>query len=932
MGIVVEMPSIFRLIMVGFFLWVPLYSMDPVKKASESAGNAAQSAAAPQEYADFLSERLANIPVRLALSQDEFESFTLLIKALNNVCILLEPFAKKTSLTHEQLMQLSFAENVLIKNVVRLLIFFKMHGIPARREVEFAPHLHWGEKKLDNHSIDCFKRLWQTFFVNEGGKLFKSKKNLIVSSMQVMALRKGLDDIPRDKIIDAICADDLPRLKMLLAQGQCDINRGDALSYIPVMYAVIFNFSDHVQELLAHGALIHCIDQNGLVLPMLINKGLKKPKDERTMRHLVRHFSPNFFDLNAGVTPLMRAAEKGSVPITTLLLQYGADVTAVAQDGVKTAYGCARDESIRKLLGPQARAFEEKHRASVSVEQTKKVQLLMQEGQATACQNSQDKPKNNLQVLKADDHGIDLMIRLKAFDNAPHDEISLQGEIQEVDALRIRFVNDEHGKAMHRVYSFFQERNISREGMKTVLIDINPVLARLLDTLFDTIATRKPYPQDAQQKEVERLVDAVRSGDVKLVKELLEKSPSSMNGFDLYGYSPLYYAVMGSNRDLVQAMIDKKGDVNLKNEQGAIPLLFAWDPSVRDLLYKAGARLDFKDKNQETPLATALKKGSQLSLLVAKAIGELEKEYALSQNPMDKAFGTALHRLRPPLKNANSASGSGSLGSMAQDKTAAFAQIVAQKKKQAQDKLLDSKSRDEEANKLVDDKKLKKQQARDRAEQEKIAAEKKKKEDARARQIRRENYERERNLQADKAEELRQKELADQAREQSLMHHEDMKMLALRRVIARQQNKQRMALALKTWKQYVKHENERLAALEKIRKEERLKAGCASLANWAQRRVLTEKSIALAKMGLFACEAIRKEKQEQERLAQKKRNEQEALAHADWSRYRLTGKKSPAQMSEDKRQEQLKRRRSQLPVPAPKSKLNPLAPEFVLKK
>ncbi len=106
------------------------------------------------------------------------------------------------------------------------------------------------------------------------------------------------------------------------------------------------------------------------------------------------------------------------------------------------------------------------------------------------------------------------------------------------------------------------------------------------------------------------IFDAAWSGDIDSVKRLLEKDPKSVNTRSFYGRIALGLAAHRGHTSIVELLIEKGADVNLKNKMGAIALHYAAayssDKKIVNLLIDKNADINAKDNNGDTPLNYAI--------------------------------------------------------------------------------------------------------------------------------------------------------------------------------------------------------------------------------------------------------------------------------------------------------------------------------------
>ena len=75
-----------------------------------------------------------------------------------------------------------------------------------------------------------------------------------------------------------------------------------------------------------------------------------------------------------------------------------------------------------------------------------------------------------------------------------------------------------------------------------------------------------------------------------------------------FGITPLEYALINCNPDIVSLLIRHGADVNLKNQFGATSIFLACDENTIELLLDAGANINFRTYDGITPLLSALYK------------------------------------------------------------------------------------------------------------------------------------------------------------------------------------------------------------------------------------------------------------------------------------------------------------------------------------
>lgn len=108
------------------------------------------------------------------------------------------------------------------------------------------------------------------------------------------------------------------------------------------------------------------------------------------------------------------------------------------------------------------------------------------------------------------------------------------------------------------------------------------------------------------------MLDASRTGDLNLVKQLVEEDRELVNAKNNNGTAPLHYASSGKHLDIQKYLIEKGADVNAKERDLSTPLHYA---AVRNhqegasLLIAKGANINALDNEKHTPLHLAAQYG-----------------------------------------------------------------------------------------------------------------------------------------------------------------------------------------------------------------------------------------------------------------------------------------------------------------------------------
>ncbi len=121
-------------------------------------------------------------------------------------------------------------------------------------------------------------------------------------------------------------------------------------------------------------------------------------------------------------------------------------------------------------------------------------------------------------------------------------------------------------------------------------------IAKLLSGEF-TPRKRPPTELDVE------LLEAVKTGDLKRVHELIEEDPDVVHAKNQYWGTPLHVAIQAGHYDIVELLIEKGADVNAKNVHGNTPLhtaVSARQTTMIELFLRkkaAGLHIGFDIKN-----------------------------------------------------------------------------------------------------------------------------------------------------------------------------------------------------------------------------------------------------------------------------------------------------------------------------------------------
>lgn len=109
------------------------------------------------------------------------------------------------------------------------------------------------------------------------------------------------------------------------------------------------------------------------------------------------------------------------------------------------------------------------------------------------------------------------------------------------------------------------------------------------------------------------LFKAIRNEDLSLFQELLENPLCDLNQIDRNGYTPLHYAVLYNQPEMVQALCQKNVNLNMQNKFQHGPLHYTYDSDIiiLKMLLEFGANANLQNDCGATALQDACYLGLQ---------------------------------------------------------------------------------------------------------------------------------------------------------------------------------------------------------------------------------------------------------------------------------------------------------------------------------
>ncbi|MCK4817176.1 ankyrin repeat domain-containing protein, partial [bacterium] len=271
---------------------------------------------------------------------------------------------------------------------------------------------------------------------------------------------------------------------------------------------------------------------------------------------------------NRGYSPLMNAAHNGHAAIAELLLEWGVEVDLKNKNNGGTAlYFAAQQGNLDS------------------------VELLLKNGAGVNLQSYDKGTALHVAAQLGHNNVVKLLLENGASLNARN------GEGMTALMLAVYY---NHKDIVQFLLSKGADINIKDEGGRIALDDAKELGYKDIENLLNSFKTDNRGGQSSspigffQSKKAKNLVDAVRSGKLRVVRKLLEQGadPNVFEPNDNLGY-PLHYA-LNESPEMVQLLIDFGADINVMGRGGATPLAKTQSrglSGVAAVLRSAGAEL-----------------------------------------------------------------------------------------------------------------------------------------------------------------------------------------------------------------------------------------------------------------------------------------------------------------------------------------------------
>jgi ankyrin repeat protein len=150
------------------------------------------------------------------------------------------------------------------------------------------------------------------------------------------------------------------------------------------------------------------------------------------------------------------------------------------------------------------------------------------------------------------------------------------------------------------------------------------------------------FPLQAASEE--QFFRAILSGEILVVKDMIEKGADVNARDDQYGITPLHTAAYYGRTEIVKLLLKKNVNINAKDKEGETPLIAALTSGhtgIGEILVNKGAVVNIQTKKGWTPLHFAVSRGDEdlVRLLVEKG-ADLTAKTNEGKTPLDLAIAS----------------------------------------------------------------------------------------------------------------------------------------------------------------------------------------------------------------------------------------------------------------------------------------------------
>lgn len=378
---------------------------------------------------------------------------------------------------------------------------------------------------------------------------------------------------------------------------------------------------------------VDCTDEDGNTALQLAAAGGWEP----LVRFLLRKGAAVESRNPCGWSPLMQAARFGHLDVSLILLENGADVNAQNRLGASVLTVAARGghTAVVKLL-LESGAFVDNY-DHFDVNMVNHISSMEELPDITA-------------LMAATQHGHEAVVRLllewgadsnftaKTTGWTPLMLAALGGKVNVAQQLVDRGADPDHVNVLEKT-AFEVALNFKHKDMKNFL---------------DAITTIRPKTDEEKRRP--DVFHALKTGNIQLVKEIVDEDPNQVNIVNGEGASPLMIAAVTGKLDLVELLIERNADINKQDNVHAWTALmqatYHGNKEVVLYLLNQGADVNLRAKNGYTAFDLVMllnDPDTELVRLLASVCMQIDKEKSKQKNKSNLSRSRSKPSLNIPL-------------------------------------------------------------------------------------------------------------------------------------------------------------------------------------------------------------------------------------------------------------------------------------------
>ncbi|XP_068092757.1 ankyrin repeat and SAM domain-containing protein 6 [Hyperolius riggenbachi] len=359
---------------------------------------------------------------------------------------------------------------------------------------------------------------------------------------------------------------------------------------------------------------------------------------EPLVRFLLRKGAAVDYRNHYGWTPLMQAARSGHLNVALILLENGADVNAQNRLGASVLTVASRGghAGVVKLLLESGAFVDNYDHFDVNMISIKGHREDMPEITAlmTAVQHAHEAVVRLLL-----DWGADVNYRVKT-GWSPLMLAALNGRVSIAQQLVDRGADPDQVNSLEKT-PFEIALNFKHKDMKDYL---------------DSITTIRPKTDEEKRRP--DIFHAVKTGNLALIKDIVDEDPNQVNAVNADGASPLMIAAVTGKLELLQLLVDRNADINKQDSvHGWTALMQATYHGNKEIvvyLLNQGADVNLRAKNGYTAFDLVMllnDPDTELVRLLASVCLQVDKEKSKQKSKFHNSKSRESYNIPLPVED-----------------------------------------------------------------------------------------------------------------------------------------------------------------------------------------------------------------------------------------------------------------------------------------